>query len=66
MVKMLKMRTILTTRFRFTNNVEDRWKMKYCGKCGSELDSNAGFCPKCGKKQMNGNVKPLKKKIIIN
>ena len=39
--------------------------MKYCGKCGSALDSNTGFCPKCGKKQMNSNIKQFNKKIII-
>lgn len=21
--------------------------MKYCGKCGSELDAETGLCPKC-------------------
>ena len=25
--------------------------MKYCKRCGNELDDNANFCPKCGSKQ---------------
>lgn len=33
-------------------------KMKYCVKCGQELDSNDKFCPKCGE--------PTSKESIAN
>lgn len=41
--------------------------MKYCGKCGCELDPNTGFCPMCDKSQSSTNdkIKRLKKRFII-
>lgn len=41
--------------------------MKYCGKCGCELDSNTGFCPVCDKSQSSKNdkTKRFKKRFII-
>lgn len=41
--------------------------MKYCGKCGCELDLNTGFCPMCDKSQSSTNdkIKRLKKRFII-
>lgn len=40
-------------------------KMKYCGKCGRELDKNTGLCPKCDKKKTSINPKKFKKRYII-
>lgn len=41
--------------------------MKYCGKCGCELDPNTGFCPMCDKSQTstNNKTKKFKKRFII-
>lgn len=41
--------------------------MKYCGKCGCELDPNTGFCPMCDKSQSSTNdkTKRFKKRFII-
>lgn len=30
--------------------------MAFCSKCGSEVQSGAGFCPKCGEAQTGGQV----------
>ena len=34
--------------------------MKYCSKCGSEIDENATFCPKCGNPVTNEHIAPTK------
>ena len=39
--------------------------MKYCGKCGREIDPNTGLCPKCDNKGKNNNLKKFKKRYII-
>lgn len=41
--------------------------MKYCEKCGCELDPNTGFCPMCDKSQLSKNdkTKRFKKRFII-
>lgn len=33
-------------------------QMKYCKECGTEMDDNAVFCPKCGFKQQESMEKP--------
>lgn len=39
--------------------------MKYCGKCGHEINPETGLCPKCSKKQKNKRDKSFNKKVII-
>ena len=34
--------------------------MKYCSKCGSEIDENATFCPNCGNPVSNENNTSVK------
>lgn len=37
--------------------------MKYCGKCGREINPETGLCPKCD--QQKNNKKKINKKLII-
>lgn len=39
--------------------------MKYCGKCGSELDAETSLCPKCDNKQTKNCLKPNNKKLVL-
>lgn len=39
--------------------------MKYCGKCGRELDENTGLCSKCDKSGGSNTNKNRSKKLIL-
>ena len=41
-----------------------RDKLPYCSKCGTEVDYNAQYCPKCGAPQSTGSYQPAPQRPV--